>query len=185
MISAAVANSPYLSTIYAAAKPYEVQEGNAVNIGSGKWSEAISEPARPDADASLGLDDWRKEEWHKITTSRLARLKRLREGWDGTGSIGISSETIAKADHILSLAFSGIAYPAPPATVPCGDGTLQLEWWLIGTRFTFSIEANGSFESWGLDRNSKHEASEVSIKAIELLRKWASRLTADKLTSAT
>ena len=91
------------------------------------------------------------------------------------------SAVIAKADRVLELIFDGIAHPAPPAAVPCADGALQLEWWLTDTRFQLSVEADGGLEGWALDRESGHEASAFNAKAIELLRKWASRLTADKL----
>lgn len=106
------------------------------------------------------------------------------DGWDGASSLAVPHDVLAKADRLLTLAFNGVSHPAPPATVPCADGTLQLEWWLVDTRFELSIEADGAMEGWGLDRESGHEASATGTKAFELLRKWSARLTADKLAVA-
>lgn len=181
MMPAALANALYDRTPYAPPKPYTAHpESNVVSIDFGRRTAALSDRFRSGTDA--GSD---APEWLNTASDRLAHLRRLADGWDGVGSIGVSADTIAKAKRILELAFDGVAHPAPPATVPCGDGTIQLEWWLIDTRFELSIDADGRLESWGLDRESDHEASAVGTMAIELLMKWASRLTADKLSSAT
>lgn len=147
-----------------------------VNFGRpGRGEIAAKEPA-PNAASDVS-------EWREVAVRRLSALNRLSDGWDGPGSIGISDGLLARAERILELAFEGRRFPAPPAAVPAGDGSVQLEWRLIDTRFEFVIETNGEMEAWAQDRTSGHEWSALGSAAIELLSKWSARLTADKLLS--
>lgn len=130
------------------------------------------------ASKGIGAD---APEWRKVARERLANICRYQDGWDGVGSKGISEELTSKADRVLEIAFNGVPFPAPPSAAPCADGSLLLDWWLVDTRFELMIEPNGALEAWALDRGTGHEASADGPAAIDLLRKWAGRLTADKL----
>lgn len=120
-------------------------------------------------------------EWRSVAAERLASLRHFRPGWDGPGSKDIAEPLLALATSILDLAFKGRRFPAPPSAAPAGDGSIQLEWWLVDTRFEMTIEADGDLEAWALDRSSGHEFEASGTEAIELLTKWSARLTADKL----
>jgi len=186
MMPAALTNAVYDHTPYA---PPIVSTGFEANLIALAWDNVVrvdfarrtaSRGEQANVEVHATCD---KLQWRQVTSDRLSRLRRLVDGWDGAGSVGMSERAIAKADSILSLVFDGITHPAPPAAVPCADGALQLEWWLTDTRFELSIEADGCLEGWALDRESKHEVSASDGKAVELLRKWAKRLTADKLAA--
>jgi hypothetical protein len=120
-------------------------------------------------------------EWREIAVERLAALRDRLNGWDGEGSVRPDDALLSKAERILDLVFEGKRFPAPPTAVPCGDGSIQLEWWLVDTRFELMIEPDGKMESWALDRLSDHSVEASGPAAVELLSKWAARLTADKL----
>lgn len=175
MTSLALANAIY-PPAFAYVHPWaDVGSGNnVVAVDFKRKQRAV--PAQEAANVSAAAKEWRQ-----VATSRLADLCRLAEGWDGVGSIGIPGGVLAKANRVLDLAFSGGTHPAPPTAVPCGDGSIQLEWWLLDTRFEFTIETNGEMEAWALDRDNGHEFSAEGSDAIELLSKWSGRLTADKL----
>lgn len=120
--------------------------------------------------------------WRIVATERLSALRRFADGWDGDGSAAISRPSLAKALRLLDVAFASVKYPAPPVAVPCADGSVQLEWWLTDTRFELSISPDGDLEAWACDRLHAHEIEGDGSLAVELLAKWAPRLTADKLS---
>lgn len=149
--------------------------GNVVSVDFKRKRAATS--------AQLGNDAPAPSEWQELASERLASLSLLRDGWDGPLSVAPAPESLARARRILDLAFERARFPAVPAAVPSGDGAVHLEWWLFDARFEFIIEADGSLEAWGLDRTTDHEVAASSTDAIELLAKWSSRLTADKLVA--
>ncbi len=119
--------------------------------------------------------------WQEVAASRLDRLRAYVQGWDGPASLPISHDALARGGRLLALAFENLAHPAPPAAVPCADGSLQLEWWLTDTRFELSIEANGATYAWAQNRLTGEETEAEGKDATNLLFGWARRLTADKL----
>ncbi len=119
--------------------------------------------------------------WQELAANRLDRLRAYTQGWDGPASLPISHDALARGGRLLALAFENFAHPAPPAAVPCADGSLQLEWWLTDTRFELSIEADGSTYAWAQNRLTGEEIEAEGKDATNLFFRWARRLTADKL----
>ena len=161
-------------------------DGNVIRVNYQSVAHAACEPTSArDANEPIGniahISMNEVTDWKAVATSRLSALHRLRPGWDGQGSIQPSDDILSRASRILDIVFSDVAHHAAPAAVPCADGSLQLEWWLVDTRFELAIEPNGAIEGWALDRMTGREVSAEDAAAIELLAKWASRLTADKL----
>ncbi len=122
--------------------------------------------------------------WKKIVARRLADVSLLRAGWDGPASIAVNPNAIATAERLLDVAFRSVSFPAVPSVVPCGDGSVQLEWRLNDTRFELEIEADGQLGAWALDRPSNISAERTGFAATQLLLSWAQRLTADKYAAA-
>lgn len=119
--------------------------------------------------------------WQELAANRLDRLRAYSKGWDGPASLPISHDALARGGRLLALAFENLAHPAPPAAVPCADGSLQLEWWLTDTRFELSIEADGATYAWAQNRLTGEETEAEGKDATNLFFRWARRLTADKL----
>ena len=122
--------------------------------------------------------------WKKIVARRFADVSMLKTGWDGPASIAIAPNAIATAERLLDVAFRAVEFPAAPSVVPCGDGSVQLEWRLNDTRFELEIELDGQVGAWVLDRPSGISAERTGAAAIQLFLSWAQRLTADKYTAA-
>lgn len=180
MNQALLSNAPYLRNMPSSVATNQKQIGDTidsnvivVDFARRSASTRLTPSATPAKSAV--------PEWRKIAIGRLAALHRLADGWDGASSVAISGPALAKADRILGLAFDGVVFAAPPAAVPCGDGSVQLEWWLTDTRFELLIEPDGHLEGWAQDRKTGHEVEAEGSAAIQLLSKWSRRLTADKL----
>ena len=120
-------------------------------------------------------------DWLTVASSRLERLRSYGAGWDGPASRAISPYALTRAGHVLTFAFDGVPFPAPPRAVPCADGSLQLEWWLTDTCFEIYVACDGSMTAWAEDRVTGQELEREGSEAINLLLQWARRLTADKL----
>ena len=115
--------------------------------------------------------------WQELFQSRLSSISGLKDGWDGVNSITIDKSVLAKSARLLDVAFSSVDSPVAPAVVPCGDGSLQLEWRLPKTRFEIDIEPNGSIEAWALDRSTGVESMASGLEARSMLIRWAPRLS--------
>lgn len=182
MMPSALANAIFAAGSRYAPAPvptfHSIEEGsNVVRVDFKRRAPlAATKPADPLSRPADNL-------WREIAADRLAALARFVDGWDGPASRSIPQESRLKALVLLDAAFTGVRYPAPPAVVPCGDGSLQLEWWLTDTRFEVSISSDGDLEAWGCDRVVNHEVEAFGSASVELLSKWASRLTADKLST--
>lgn len=122
--------------------------------------------------------------WKSVVARRFQEALSLEADWDGLDSEAVSSEIVSLADKLLVLAFENIQHPAVPAVVPAGDGSIQLEWRLIDSRFELEISKDSSVEAWALDRSTNHSIEADGAEAISLFISWAQRLTADKFISA-
>lgn len=125
-----------------------------------------------------------RAEWQSIVIRRLREVAVLKGGWDGPRSVGVEPRHISLANSILETVFKSIRHAAAPSISAGADGALSLSWYLLDSRFEFSIEEDGSFEAWALNRKTDHEESAEGSQAIQLLISWARRLTADKMLRA-
>lgn len=129
------------------------------------------------------VPDLECDSWQKVAAERLDGLREYNPGWDGPASRAISEDVLARAGKLLTLAFQDIPYPAPPAAVPCADGSVQLEWWLVDSKFELTIKTDGSTEAWGHILSTNEECEAMGKDATNLFLQWARRLTADRLVA--
>lgn len=95
----------------------------------------------------------------------MTRIAKLKEGWDGPGSVPIPVRLIDLADRIVQAACAPIA----PFVVPGGDGSLQIEWHTQAGEIEFDIDPNGRFSIWGQDHSTGTEFEGEDARALGLL----------------
>ena len=67
------------------------------------------------------IDEWPRQ------LSRIAKLKLLKDNWDGEGAIAPSRELLQSLAHLLRIHQEN-GYPAPSRIVPTVDGIIAIEW---------------------------------------------------------
>jgi hypothetical protein len=99
--------------------------------------------------------------WMKQLDSRFAELFALPQGWDGYQGRSLSKDCYSFAENILNrLCIDSLP---PPDVVPGGDGTLQLEWHLLG--FDIELDVLGVYDVIGFRRNLQTgEEEEVRLE---------------------
>ncbi len=172
--------------VAAAALMYTLTLAANARADTFEWAKRLPEqgPSTLTELARKGGAQAESASWKKVAARRLADVSLLAAGWDGGQSIAVHPNAIATAERLLDVAFRSVAFPAVPSVVPCGDGSVQLEWRLNDSRFELEIEADGQLGAWALDRPSNISTERNGFAATQLLLSWAHRLTADKYVAA-
>jgi len=123
-------------------------------------------------------ENLQQPEWLRLVRRRIGVVLSLRSGWDGVGSPAIDRLLAFRAERTLESALRGCRDPVAPFVVPSSDGSIQFEWRAESTRFEFYFDAGGGMSAWAQNRESGYEVEADGVDAIELLRRWSSRLRA-------
>jgi len=111
----------------------------------------------------------------KSVNDRLKYIGSLESGWDGHLSAPISKISISNARHVIALVREIAPFEKDPAIVPCADGSLQIEWHLVDSRFEMYFENDGSVGAWWDDRSTGREFEAEGTEAHTLIGHWAVR----------
>ena len=111
--------------------------------------------------------------WELELTEDLRRIAALKAGWDGPGSQALPNRALFLAELYVREALRGCGVVAPPALVPAGDGSIQIEWHRLEGEIELSIEPDGTFHIWGSDNASGTEFEGSGEDALALFRHWS------------
>lgn len=112
--------------------------------------------------------------WRAQLRANSQGLAALRAGWDGPGSIPVSTATLARAVFYVETALQDCANDmAPPRLVPGGDGSVQIEWHTKRGELELDIDDQGRASIWIRNHLSHAEFDGEDEKALALFYRWA------------
>lgn len=115
--------------------------------------------------------------------AQFAKMRSLRDGWDGNNSAAPSANLIAKSAAILANSLRYLDTVPTPSIVPIADGSLQAEWYSLEYRFEIYFYSDDTYSAWMQNRVTGLELEADGSQALQLLVQWAA-LVNDRHLSA-
>ncbi len=117
--------------------------------------------------------------WKSAVSAAISDLKTLKGGWDGPGSLSISTSVLFRAESLIQAALKGRPRAAAPYIVPVGDGSVQIEWHERNAEMELAIDSDGDVYLWGRNHAAGHEFEGEGDDALALFSRWAPRLATE------
>lgn len=121
-------------------------------------------------------------DWKARLATNARNLSILRAGWDGPGSVSISSRLLSRAVFYVESALGGASATdiVAPRLVPGGDGSIQIEWHTRRGELEFDIDDRGEASIWIRDHLSGAEFDGEGSDALALFYRWAPWIAAQQ-----
>lgn len=91
--------------------------------------------------------------WSSVFDRLLVELGRLKEGWEGEGSVAPSAKTLRDVEQALSVLPASTR--EPEVEVDSSDGSISFRWWSqdLSKSATLSFLGNGTAFIFAMNRN--------------------------------
>jgi hypothetical protein len=116
--------------------------------------------------------------WMVHLENNVIDLALLSSGWDGPGSIPVSSSMLYRAARYVRTALDSVAGATSPRLVPGGDGSIQIEWHAKHGELEFDIGPGDEMTIWIRDRRNGAEFDGENQAALALFYRWAPWISA-------
>jgi hypothetical protein len=133
-----------------------------------------AEEPPPSGAASTEEDDSTTAKWFQPVLNRLNHLLKLRDGWDGPGTVSVDLGAVGRT--LSALDMIATRNTRPPSIAPGPDGSLQLAWYVRDFDLEIDIPRCGDPTAWLYERSSDEDL-ELSL-ASPRLRAVVARLAA-------
>lgn len=112
-------------------------------------------------------------DWQKLLGANVSRLKSLKPGWDGPGSLPVNQKLLGDAVDMVRSALAGLSQAAVPYLVPAGDGSLQIEWHERHAELELELLSDGQRSIFFRDHLTGAELAADGPEASNLFHHWA------------
>ncbi|MCK1336039.1 hypothetical protein IVB38_08335 [Bradyrhizobium sp. 38] len=151
------------------------------------WIKPVdSVAAQPSFGQPGGIFAATGSDWRARLAANAHHLALLPAGWDGPGSVSISSALLSRALFYVKSALEGASANevAAPRLVPGGDGSLQIEWHTHRGELEFDLDDQGEASIWVRDHSSGAEFDGEGGEALALFYRWAPWIAAQQRYAA-